>query len=364
MTHIDPNSPSLPQTGGTQDDNKNTNTKWSCLKAKAKSLPQSNKFWTVLLVVGVVGLGVGGVGFFAHMGMLPASLAKLNALGAMGNYAIATMAVGGGMSLAGTTALIVLAIRKQNSTRAETNKIIEEKSDETVTTDSTTTSEKTDEIISEETDEIIEEESDEIAAPNPPAADQNSEIAALQEKYVEQYKRIEELTKIQDDLVVENIGGMYYRETRDDFIIFDNRSARTTKIKCETERERLIVEGFLNRAAYQASPEPMEDIPGAKSIWNRAETETIRPSGDIETLRRKIAQQNANIAELNVKINELRQEKDAWQYHVKRENNKAVFTVAENNNVPTTIVCQTTREENIVVGFIIGAKYREATRAQ
>jgi membrane protein implicated in regulation of membrane protease activity len=81
---------------------------------KVKSLPKSDTFWKVLAVAGAIGFGaagVGAVGFFAHMGMLPAFLAKLNALGAMGNYAIGAMAVGGAMSLLGIASTIILVRR-------------------------------------------------------------------------------------------------------------------------------------------------------------------------------------------------------------------------------------------------------------
>lgn len=111
--------------------------KWECLTGKdsdclstLKSLPKSNKFWIALIIAGAVGFGVAAVGatsVFSHMNMLPQSVAKLNALGAIGNhYAIAMIVAGGAFSLLGIAATIVLVKRhidkKQEAKKEEVKK--------------------------------------------------------------------------------------------------------------------------------------------------------------------------------------------------------------------------------------------------
>ncbi len=70
-----------------------------CLKSVKPNL--SSKWMIVaLIILGIVGLGVVGVGvtgFFAQQHMLPAALAKLNALGALGHAGSITMMAGGGV---------------------------------------------------------------------------------------------------------------------------------------------------------------------------------------------------------------------------------------------------------------------------
>jgi hypothetical protein len=104
--------------------------RWACIKTKGGECLASNKFLVAMTIVGLLGLAVAGVGttgLFAHMHMLPAQLAKLNALGAMGNYAIAAMVAGGVMTLIGIAATIVLAKRfidKKKETEREKERII------------------------------------------------------------------------------------------------------------------------------------------------------------------------------------------------------------------------------------------------
>src|ERR1700722_8896518 len=56
---------------------------------------------TISGVVGVVVVGIGTIGFFAYQGMLPAWLAKLNTLGALGPYGSSAMIAGGGILILG-----------------------------------------------------------------------------------------------------------------------------------------------------------------------------------------------------------------------------------------------------------------------
>ncbi len=79
----------------------------TCSKSKWLSI--------ALLVVGVAVAAVGVTGFFAYQGMLPAALAKLNVLGAIGQIGSIAMMAGGGF-LALTN--VILLIRNKNTEKS------------------------------------------------------------------------------------------------------------------------------------------------------------------------------------------------------------------------------------------------------